>query len=211
MCVLFSILPAGIMYALNFGRLGLPQRQRSALYFVLGTSAIYYLIAVRALFLSDVEETTQVSLRAWFQIVNIVVAWRFYIGQQALFARHVRQGGRRAPLLVPFALSALFIVAVALGAETYVMKRDEQSFYTAVALFKAGKYRDAESIFKSYKRKYPEETSVSWNLALIYANTGRDDQAKQELKELLNIDPNHKDARRFLGELEAEKANNTTR
>lgn len=65
-----------------------------------------------------------------------------------------------------------------------------------------GKVKEAEVIYKAFKQNNPEEPNVYWNLAVIYSQTNRNDLARQELREMLQVDPGNKRAKDFLKELE---------
>ena len=101
-------------------------------------------------------------------------------------------------MLIPVLLSAVFMLTVTYAPGAYIIGRDAREFGKAAVLLDRGDYQQAETIFKRYKSKYPEDTGASYNLALIYVQTERIPLAKQELSGLLRTEPDNKDARELL-------------
>lgn len=91
-----------------------------------------------------------------------------------------------------------------MGTDTVRSNRDYNEFDRLAATLPTSdaKSREAEIFFKDFKREYPEETMVHWNLALIYEQTNRIEQAKKELREMLHKEPKNKEARAYLQQLE---------
>ena len=65
------------------------------------------------------------------------------------------------------------------------------------------KMREAEVIFKNFAKNQPDEPMTHWNLAIIYSEDGRIEQAQTELHALLELEPKNKEASDFLRELES--------
>lgn len=205
-CFLFSILPAGILYALNFARLGQPQKTKNALLIVGVMSTIFYGLFLLSAFKPEtLSSANEGILRILSLLMTMSVAWYFYLSQQSLFARHIRQGGKKASLWPPvlWSLATIVIVGIALvGYFTWQVTQDEHEFDRAVTLLQNGKYGEAEKIFKAYRTEYPDETPAYMNLAIIYSNEGRLLEAKQELESLLRMNPKHKNATQLLKDVE---------
>lgn len=85
------------------------------------------------------------------------------------------------------------IYSIVYGVDAYYQHKFDQ----AVQFMRNGDYPAAEGLFNSHKN----ETTIYYNLALIYLNTGRDHLAKLELIKLLQIDPNALDAKQLQTEI----------
>ena len=207
-CLLFSVLPGGIMYALNFERLGQPQKKKTALLGVIAFCFVFYGILFAAAFKPELFPSfNEKMLRALSAAGTFGMARIFYLQQKPLFIRHLQQGGKKASVWPPivWSVATITVVGIALvGYFIWQVNRDEQEFSRGYALMQKGKYDEAEKIFKSYQDKYPDETPAYMNLALIYADEAKLPQAKQELTELLRLDPKDKDAKDLLKDVEDE-------
>jgi tetratricopeptide (TPR) repeat protein len=205
-CVLFNFLPGALLYALNFERFGQPERKKRALWMVSGGAVLYFLLFIRYALMTDSELAgREGALRLWILMLHVALAWHFYLRQQNLFVRHIQQGGRKATLLVPFVTSGLWLLLLlscTVGIALVQWSRDEKIFANALTLMNKGKNREAETLFRQFKSRNPEEAMTYWNLAVIYERTGRSEQAETELRDLLKIEPENKDAREWLDEMD---------
>jgi hypothetical protein len=166
MCILLTLLPAGVMYALNFERLGQPERKKRTLFFVLGFAVIYYLLTIRFVLLPDYDRATELSVRAWYSIINIVIAWRFYLGQQGLFVRIYSTRRQESTAVDSYSLSALWILTFVAGSVAYTVIDEEREFDRAVTLMSKGQNRDAEAIFKKHKANIQKKQAHTGTLQL---------------------------------------------
>ncbi|HEY0072793.1 MAG TPA: tetratricopeptide repeat protein [Abditibacteriaceae bacterium] len=201
-CLLFSILPAGIMYALNFERLGQPEKKKGALLFVGVISIIFYVIVAVTSIAPNMHPALDKQLRLLCGAFTLSVAACFYRNQKPLFLRHLRQGGKKAALLKPVLLSFIAILIVMASFGYWLVAQEEKKFNRAIVLYEQGEYKDAERLFKSYKVDNPDESGVYLNLALIYLETERPEQAKEELQEVIRLEPQNEEAKDLLQELE---------
>ncbi len=101
----FTFLPAGIMHAINYERLGYPEKKKRHLIMTLVGFPVF-LGAI--LFTAGYEEVT----RGFFSAIHVGIAGFFYKDQQVLFRRHLHRGGKKAHLRVPLALSFFWLVIV---------------------------------------------------------------------------------------------------
>jgi tetratricopeptide (TPR) repeat protein len=205
-CVLFNFLPGALLYALNFERFGQPERKKHALWMVSGGALLYLLLFIRYALMADgALAGREGTVRLWILILHVAIAWHLYLRQQNLFVRHIQQGGRKATLLVPVVASVLWLLLLAassVGIAFLQASRDDKVFANALTLMNKGKNREAEILFRQYKSRNPEEATTYWNLAVIYERTGRSQQAKIELRDLLKIEPENKDAREWLSDMD---------
>jgi hypothetical protein len=207
-CLLFSILPAGIMHALNFERLGAPEKKKPALISVIIFSVIFYgfmfVTSIKPYLLPSLSDGT---FRTLCTVSTLGMAWHFYLSQQPLFLQHRQRGGKKASIWPPVLLSLAGMVLVTVPAFSYYawkVIRDQNEFNRAVTLMQHGKLDEAEAIFKAYRAEYPDEAVVHFNLGMVYAAKDRLPTAKNELQETLRLDPNFKDAKKYLHEVESD-------
>lgn len=208
MCILLSVLTGGIMYALNFERLGQPQKKKLALAGIIVLCGGFYGVNLLVVFKPELlPSINDGHLRAFSMISSFILMWYFYLTQQPLFVRHIKQGGKKASLLPPilWSLGTIVILGVILLACAFWYgSQDEQEFAQAISLMEKEKYDEAEAILKTYRTKYPEEPLTYYNLAIIYSVKGQFSQAKQQLKESLRLNPDNKDAKALLKQVEED-------
>ncbi len=86
---------------------------------------------------------------------------------------------------------------VAGNGDPYLQGREEPpagaqaSFDTGVAALRAQKYIEAEPLFKQLAEKYPHYSGPYLNLALLYAQTQKNELAEQYFKQALQVNPNN--------------------
>ena len=95
-----SFLPAGIMYALNYARLGHPEKKLPRLWLViLGFVGLLVLLS----FIHNESLGKLLGIG-----VNTAVSLFFYHDQKAAFEQHLARGGNRASIRLPVVLSIIF-------------------------------------------------------------------------------------------------------
>jgi hypothetical protein len=114
---LFTFLPGGVMLALNWDRLGQPEKKVPTL---LAVIAGFFAFCGALFFVPDNPVTDRL-----FNVVNVAVAITFWRLQKDLFDEHEAKGGAKGRILVPVLLSFLWVVlfvgviiAVTMAAET---------------------------------------------------------------------------------------------
>jgi hypothetical protein len=105
--ILLSLLPAAILHALNYERLGRPELMR----FALIRNLVGVLIGYATSFLFD-----EGWALIWILMFTIACAICFQNSQYALYEEHLRRGGRRASIILPALGWLLFSFAVFAGA-----------------------------------------------------------------------------------------------
>lgn len=105
LAVFFSFLPAGILYAYNYGRLGKSRLKRP---FIIGVSVAAIFVFI-SLFTTDLNKN-------FYQFINIIAALLFYSSQKSDFQKFLNEGGKKAsfklPVLYCFIFSGLLIAAI---------------------------------------------------------------------------------------------------
>jgi len=99
--MVFSVLPAGILWALNFEKLGQPSRKKSS--FV--TVGLYSLLV---LIMSVLPRVSLIITTP----VNIAICWTYYTSQSTLFRDFLTQGGQKGSFRRPIAFSLVVIILV---------------------------------------------------------------------------------------------------
>ncbi|MDB6063115.1 MAG: hypothetical protein JWM78_3218 [Verrucomicrobiaceae bacterium] len=77
------------------------------------------------------------------------------------------------------------------SATTEIPAAAQAAFDSAVAAQQAQQWPEAESQFKQLAEKYPQLSGPQLNLALLYAQTQRPQQAEESFKRALQINPNN--------------------
>lgn len=96
--ILFSVLPGGILHALNYERLGLHQKKKANLI----TNLLLFIFIFMA---STMLQEMRFGL---FQLVfHIACASHFYKSQTNLFQRHLADNGTKASIWFPLFISFL--------------------------------------------------------------------------------------------------------
>lgn len=115
--VLFTFLPAGILWALNFARLGQPDKTRPRLIGV----ALGYLVFWVLAFWDFGDGAVQQFLDAGLKGTHAAVAYAFYHQQKPLFRAHIEAGGKKASIWLPAAFFFLFLLALLAGMFVYFL------------------------------------------------------------------------------------------
>jgi tetratricopeptide (TPR) repeat protein len=189
----FSILPAGILQAINYARLGAPQRVYRVLALNLTASGIVFAAAWLTSF-----------PRYLFFVFNLLSISYFAESQRELYRLHLSRGGPKASFRRPIVLSVagwLLVVLLFIGSNYYMFRRDEGRFNQAIQLMKVERYQEAEVLLKKYQLANPDDIASYWNLALMYVWQGDTELAIGQLRTAVSKDPSDTDARAFLRNL----------
>lgn len=107
--ILFSFLPAAILYSLNYGRLGFSKKRNISLFI----SFIAFAIMISMVFLINQGIVKSISYG-----LNIGAAVFMNNDQSKIFENHVKNGGQKASYLVPVFVS-IVITAIILAFTIY--------------------------------------------------------------------------------------------
>jgi hypothetical protein len=99
--MVFSVLPAGILWALNFEKLGQPSRKKSS----------FVMVGLYSLLVLIMSVLPKVSLIITTP-VNIAICWTYYTSQSTLFRDFLTQGGQERSFRRPIAFSLVVIILV---------------------------------------------------------------------------------------------------
>ena len=188
--ILFSIFPSLIMFALNYGRYGLPRKR-----------TLWIVVAILAFVLMRAWDLISPDW-AWHRtfMLTFATVWILYIKQLSLYRQWIAHGKRKASAWSGLLICLVFIVLnLGLNAASMLIPQDD---YVAYELIHNGQYEDAERVLVESRQEYPDDLDVRYNLAVVYSETERTAMAVQELRAILKSDPHHEDAREFLHELE---------
>ncbi len=190
--VLLSILPALVLFAINYGRYGFPKKRFQWF-------CIIVLIAPIIIALDYISpEWTIVRMFA----LNVAGIWLMYSQQIGLYQdwklqKRPQGSGWQASFIVLATLILFFCI--------YLIPIPQQD-YLAYDLLESGRYEEAEQTLLQSKEDYPADTDIRFNLTYLYEETDRLDQAKAELIELLKIDPQNSEAQEFMEALKLGSA-----
>ncbi|MEJ8555050.1 MORN repeat-containing protein [Tepidibacter sp. Z1-5] len=102
----FSFFIAGIMSAINYGRLGYIQKKRRDIYsIVLALAACLFLINI-----SDEKITSGMIVVA----INVAMSLYYKANQEKIYKEHMRNNGKRGSLKIPI-LSSIIVILILLG------------------------------------------------------------------------------------------------
>lgn len=189
--VLLSPLSGGVLHALNYARLGQPERRRLALASNLITTTLLFFVTSYAGLMRGL---------AW--ATALIIAAYFYNSQEGLFRRYRSAGGQKASLLLPGILSVIVLTIAAVGLSYAEDIRYQKDFEEAVRLMEEGKTTEAERAFRACQVVYPDDVASYWNLALIYERSGDIEKAKQELRMFISRNQNSQEVQEYLDRLE---------
>lgn len=99
----FTFIPAGVMSALNYERLGHPERKWKCLLGVIVAGVIYTWVMAQLVLLPS-------RAVSGFSLLNLLVSLTYHSRQKEMFERHLLVGGRKAPIGGPVALSFLWML-----------------------------------------------------------------------------------------------------
>ncbi|MFL0249378.1 hypothetical protein ACJDT4_03010 [Clostridium neuense] len=145
----FSFLPAGIMYALNYGRCG---NKKNRWTYLLAT-----IIAFIAIFTLCIIIPKSIA-KTLFLSVNIALGIYFMRTQQKLYIEHIQNGGKRASYFLPITI-CLIITGLIIAAMIYCdfipdnsIKYNKNELYytdniTNSEAKKVGDYLESEGFF----------------------------------------------------------------
>jgi hypothetical protein len=97
--IIFSFLPAAILYSLNYGRLGYSKKRNI---FLICSFAVFILIITLAIVIKP-------QIASIFTALNIGLGIYFMNSQKALYKKHLEQGGKKESFVLPMIFTLFFI------------------------------------------------------------------------------------------------------
>jgi tetratricopeptide (TPR) repeat protein len=191
--IFISFLPAGILYAMNYGRLGFVQKKKNSILFVVITFLIYVLI-----------EYYFASTKV-FIVANAAFAVIYYREQKKLYSEHIKNGGQKASIWFPLFLSLLAVlvyVGIIFGTAYYTTIKYNNNLQVALEYERNGHYENAITLYQELIEKDPEEFAAYNNLVLVFEKSGQYDLAKKMAIKYLEINPNFEAAKELLNNIE---------
>jgi tetratricopeptide (TPR) repeat protein len=198
--ILLSPIPGGIVHALNERRLGREDRWRGTLYGNLAAGLVVLGLALAG-----------GPGRLLSHLLSLLIGVWFYKSQTGAFARHLGEGGRKAPFTVPLLIALSFVVLVLGGGWAYVSVTESLSTDRIVdcidrgnGLMDEARYSEAAEVFEQCKELSPNLPEGYWNLAVAHLRLGELAEAKAELEALLEIAPDYGDTKKVLAAIDKE-------
>jgi len=102
--ILLSVLPGGIFHALNYERLGLPQKKVSNL----TTNILLFLF----IFMASLRIKSTLFFGLFQLIFHIGCATHFYKSQSNLYQKHLAKNGPKASIGYPISISVLIYLLI---------------------------------------------------------------------------------------------------
>ena len=200
----FTFLPAGIMYAINYERLGQPKKKLPAMLITVVAFLVFGVVVVA----TPDSGPFQYAFRGF----HVAVAFFFLKRPQALpFQEYLVKGGKPGKLTKPILASLGFVVLLvgAMFAYGYMEADKAQAQYDAgFELINKGELAQAEALFLRLREEAPEDVDPYWGLANVYARMERYDEARAQLNKTLELAPDLQpaiDMRERLKAVAAEK------
>jgi hypothetical protein len=195
--ILFSVFPAGIMFAVNYGRYGQPRKRLIWL-----TTTVILLVVFWVL---DYFDPSGTKLRLIG--LTVLTAWILYAKQISLFREWRSQGGRVASVWGGLGICLAFLVVYVAAAFALSLLEPDHLASDQIA---KGEFIKAEEILNQSRRTYPTDLDVRYNLAIVYSETERKAAAMDELRAILTRKPRDPEARAFLLELTSDARGTNT-
>lgn len=107
LCVPFSFFSTGILYVINYKRLGYPELAKQAFFYVV-VGFLFFTAGSGVL-----ADTWQ--MRGFLWMINLGVAVVFYQTQREPFEEHLAAGGKEASMLIPLVIAVGWHLVVMFG------------------------------------------------------------------------------------------------
>jgi tetratricopeptide (TPR) repeat protein len=184
-----NFLPAGILLAINYGRLGFIQKKKKTILLVIISFLIYFFIDYHF-----------ASIKV-FIAANAAFAVIYYKEQKKLYSEHIKNGGQKASIWLPLFLSLLAVmiyVGIIFGTVYYSTIKYNNNLEEALKYESNGQYENAITLYQELIEKDPEEFAAYNNLILVFEETAQYDLAKKMATKYLEINPNFQEAKELL-------------
>jgi len=183
--IFLSILPGGILHAVNYGRLGHTELKRRKL--------VGNLTWATALFVLAMVLPDGAVVLIW--LMSVLIARQFYRTQVDLFQEHIRAGGKTESILVPATITIVCVMLLISGlfaVLAVVPSESDLAFYRGYAHQEAGRY---ERAIEDYSRAIELDRGyleAYYNRGSCRSELGQHEQAVQDFSDYLIGD--HEDA-----------------
>ena len=191
LALVLSPVPAAVVHALNWRRLGL--RENSGLEVAKDLAAAALFVAV--IWLDAIPPAVMVLL-------GLGMAAYFGSKQVPEFQRYIREGGHSSSFKKPTLYSTGAVIGfllLALGASLAMEAVQEARLQ---AMFDEGDFDGIEAEALSWLEEDPRYPDAHWNLALVYSEMERWDDVVEHLRRYIEVQPEDVEAREWLAEVE---------
>ncbi|GEM_PF-5950391 len=165
----FSPLPAGIVWALNYERLGHPEKK-------LGAFLIALLLTAAVVAISMIPNVPRFLLL----LLNGSAASIYYYAQADLFRKFLEKGGSKASFLLP-TVNSLALILVVFAVLYGISEHQEGVWMKRIneidELLSNSRYTAAKARLSALKNDYPEQPAPHIGLAVVYLEQDRIDSA----------------------------------
>ncbi len=189
--VLFSFLPASVLYSLNYGRLGLSKKRNISLV----VSFVIFIVMISMVFVINGS-----IMKSIFYGVNIGAAIFMNNNQAKIFENHLKNGGKKASYIVPTLASIVFAALILLSAiysanipEQKLLFKGNELYYTERIpkqdVEKLGIYLSEQGFFNENRKASVkiDKLSNTYKLSLIIDKTRIEDRGlEQSAKDMIN-------------------------
>jgi hypothetical protein len=187
--VLFSFLPAGILYSLNYGRLGDTKKKNISLAI---TFVAFVVMITMGLLINES------IIKSIFYGLNIGAAAFMYNNQSKIFKNHILNGGRKASYLVPVLGSVVITTALLALAFHWINIPDQKLMFKGNELYytqsvqkdyveKLGTYLSEQGFFTENRKVSVkiDKQSATYEFSLIIDKSSLEDkELEQSLKDM---------------------------
>ena len=180
---LFSVFPAGVMYAVNWNRLGHPDRRTKAFVNLGFILILYYLVMA---YLPDIQAELAIF------VLNTGISIYFARRQRKSFRKFLKAGGKKAGWLVPIvSCLALTIVVPLLFVAYGVLTRtpEDKALKLAAYHVRSGSCEKAKDIYREMLEEDPENPLPYVMLFRCYQGQCELDSAQAQMERLLDVNP----------------------
>lgn len=192
----FTLLPALILMAINYERLGKPALK-------------WPIIVGASVFFVGLTYLTTFPLKGYewaFVIIHIGGCITIAVIQKPLYESFLdaSEAHQEESFRWPVVYSLFFVAALFGGIgvfEYYHHRRTVNMLQQAEQLYLEGKNNEALQLLLKLHADYPNDEIVLFNLGVIYKENGQPDSAKIYLRQLLKLDPENEEARDMLHRL----------
>jgi hypothetical protein len=165
----FSPLPAGVTWALNFERFGLPERKLSSVLIAVG-------LFVAGLALTQVPGYIPMIT----PLFNGACATLYYLTQKNLFQKFIEEGGEKASFKLPIVNSILLtviLVGVTISVVFHKIQVASKEIQGVMDIWKSGDIDAAAPKVRELERNYPDAPFPCFAMGWLYALDGKFDSA----------------------------------
>ncbi len=171
-------LVAGVVHALNFGRLGRPERGPAEMAKNVGASSLLVLTLWQGALAPQLVGALSLALAGYYGLT-----------QKESFLRHRADGGQVSSFVRPAAWSTIAMVGGAFAVLAFLVAADIKTLVALEELYDAERFVEFEAQALDYLEADPGQASVRWDLINLYVGSDRLPEAEDQLTEYVRLHP----------------------